>query len=156
MDSDIQADCEGYNRRFPTVDNMPGKKFNSIDEDQVDSGLGSLGYFSGNLNSLEDDFSPAEMKDELQAQKQTDKDSFDIVNSFRGLDIKAPVTTDSSRCDSGIGDDRCSSIDSVSIDSHSKIQNEPTFWSASHRFTPEQVMDIFKGDEDGDRYVKYS
>lgn len=162
MDNDIQADCEGYHRRFPAnANNMAGKKFNSIDEDQVDSGLGSLGYFSGNLSSLEDDFSPVEIKDELkEAHKQTEKGSFDIVNSFRGLDIKAPPSTDSSRCDSGIGDDRPSDppSDSINIASHSKVQTDSTstIWSAGHRFTPEQVVDIFRGDEDGDSHLHLS
>jgi len=179
MEGDIQADCEGYgnvsNRRFRAANEMSNKKFSSID-DQIDSGLGSLGYHSGNHESL--DFVDEE---KYSSQPQERKaSSYDIVNSFRGLDIKTQSHTDSSdRCDSGLGQERLSSIQSdssrcdsgvladtsriSSVQAENRpiprvpVQYEPWVPFASQsRFTSEQVMDLFRGDEDGDNHLHLS
>ncbi|XP_005111546.1 NF-kappa-B inhibitor alpha [Aplysia californica] len=157
MEDDIQADCEGYghgNSRRLHAANMSTKKFNSI-EDQEDSALGSLGYVSGDLNSLSIVDFPV-VEEEKEQEQQKNNPSFDIVDSFRGLDIVGRAQsqssqTDSNRCDSGLVEDR-PSIDSVER-CESNIRKE--HW-VSPNFSSEQVMDIFRGDEDGDNHLHLS
>jgi len=196
----MDGDCAEYGnlRRFREPKEMSNKKFNSLD-DQIDSGLGSLGYHSGSLDYLEESDRLSSVPEQQNQTAHNKNASYDnIVNSLRGLDIKTNVHSDSSsRCDSGLGQERLSSIPSLSqsqtsvLDSNSNrrdsgvivdksrvsgVQAEPSqnlpsqhlpltsqqhyerwvpFASHSH-FTSEQVMDIFRGDEDGDNHLHLS
>lgn len=76
--------------------------------------------------------------------------SFDnVVSRIRGLDIAPKSTSNSkdSRCDSGIIDERVDSIDS-----QYNSQDEPWI-PASSNFNSLQIIDIFRGDEDGDNHL---
>ena len=151
MESDIQADREGYgnDRRIRSA-NMAHTKFSTleVDEDQVDSGLGSIGYYSGDhLDSIDslrgEKLQQIHQGHDRSVQSKRVDSGFDIVDSLRGLDIHSKSSSVSDRFDSGIEDYRSTSI--------SSIQNDSWAMPAPSRFTPEQILTIFMGDEDGDK-----
>lgn len=106
----------------------------SLQEDRVDSGLSSMGFISEEL-SLDNIQSETE-----SANKSVN--SLELEKSISNLNIDSS----SDRCDSGINVDECTSF------SEEKSQDDRSNRSAppSH-FTVEQIDEIFRGDEDGDK-----
>ena len=163
---DIETDCEGYgnhrsNRKGPLSPDPRNTslKFPSIEE-RNDSGLGSLGYFSQEFNSG----SLSLLEEELRGQKSEPSDtgiplhpdkvngsssnsgtalSTDLANSLSRLNIGSFDNKVSEQCDSGLDD-------SVLAARAYLTQCANLHWVSPH-FTPDQILEIFRGDEDGDK-----
>lgn len=107
----------------------------SIQDEQIDSGLSS-GYFSGEFNE-------ESSKDDLQSAIKS-VSSVELESDISKLNIDCS----SDRCDSGINDvyaDEC-------ISSEPEIsQKVKDITPLSSHFTVQQIDEIFRGDEDGDK-----
>ncbi|RUS76909.1 hypothetical protein EGW08_015312 [Elysia chlorotica] len=164
---DTEKDCEGYgnhrlNHREPiSPDPRNSSKFSSLEE-RNDSGLGSLGYFSqefnsGSLSLLEEEekVQKAEPRDrprEISLHPETDSGttptfSTDLENSLSRLNIGSIKNKAFEQCDSGLDEHE---RDSVLAARSYLTQCANLHWVSPH-FTPDQILEIFRGDEDGDK-----
>ena len=162
---DIEKDCEGYdhqrtNQKGPmSPDPRSCSKFSSLEE-RNDSGLGSLGYFSLEFNSG----SLSQLEEEQNVQKAEPRDtsislhpdndsgststfSTDLANSLSRLNIGSLKNKVLEQCDSGLDDHE---RDSVLAARTYLTQCANLHWVSPH-FTPDQILEIFRGDEDGDK-----
>uniref|UniRef100_A0A0B7AW47 Uncharacterized protein n=1 Tax=Arion vulgaris TaxID=1028688 RepID=A0A0B7AW47_9EUPU len=149
---DIETDCvvNEYDKRYLHFPHSEmSRKLSS--NDQIDSGLESLGYFSGdhdNLSSLnvKEDLIKNVKDGESEVSEQSHSHDFSLENSLSKLNISSTCNK-SDRCDSGVDDvNRFESTDSIT-----RLTN----WVSPH-FSPEQILDIFRGDEDGDNHLHLS
>lgn len=119
------------------------KKHTMDDQMQNDSGLGSIGYFSGELNTPS-----LNVKEDITRLSDNNNTSeprvFSLESSLSNLNISSSCKSDTDRCDSGLDEEKpFESTDSI-------IKPENCHWVSGH-FSTEQVLDIFRGDEDGDK-----
>ncbi|GFR94613.1 inhibitor protein kappa B-like protein [Elysia marginata] len=175
---DIEKDSEGYGVHHP---NQKGPlspdprassfKFASLEE-RNDSGLGSLGYFSQEFNS--DSLSLLEEEQNTPEEEQRDRSadsgiplhpdkvnksgsltsvSADLANSLSRLNIQGSLKSKVlEQCDSGLDDHE---RDSVLAARAYLTQCANLHWVSPH-FTPDQILEIFRGDEDGDNHLHLS
>ncbi|CAG5128063.1 unnamed protein product [Candidula unifasciata] len=131
---DIDVDCADY-FKSPVV----SKKHTAFDQPEDDS----LGYFSGELNTAS-----LNLKDDMSGQTRLIENSeprvFSLESSLSKLNISSSCKSDSDQCDSGVVVEKpFESTDSVT-------KPESCHWVSTH-FSSDQILDIFRGDEDGDK-----
>jgi ankyrin repeat protein len=144
---DIETDCAGYeNQRHMVIDHnhLSSKKL-SLD-DHIDSDI-SIGYFSGEHNSPSLNFNEDVTVAEKTVVESKLPHIFSLENSLSKLNLSSNCEIKSDRCDSGLEDDKQEEyITSITRNN---------YWVSTH-FSPEQILDIFRGDEDGDNHLHMS
>ncbi|GFO48213.1 inhibitor protein kappa b-like protein [Plakobranchus ocellatus] len=168
MEDNIDTDREGYgnlrgNFKGPlSPDPRSSVKFQSIEE-RNDSGLGSLGYSSldynhASLSQLEEEQNDS--KENISIPLHPDKAidsgsnftlSTDLANSLSRLNIGSLENKLFEQCDSGVDDEK----DSLLAARPLLTQCSNLHW-VSPKFTPNQIVEIFRGDEDGDTHLHLS
>lgn len=179
---DIEKDSMIYhgNRRSNHKDQLlPDSRNTSFKlasmEERNDSGLGSLGYFSQEFNS--DSISNFGEEQNIQQTGQKDRftdpsiplhpdkvnnpsstsslsssSSTDLANSLSRLNIGSLKSKVLDQCDSGLEDHE---RDSILAARAYLTQLANLHWVSPH-FTPDQILEIFRGDEDGDNHLHLS
>lgn len=140
-DIETDSDSYGYQERGPHPGQTEMSKKLAMD-DQIDSGLGSLGYFSGepnllSLNTIDEEVNSKTVQSEPPLMCS-------LESSLSKLNISSGCGSKSDRCDSGLEDEKQLKL------TDSEARTEDFNWVSSY-FSPEQVVDIFRGDEDGDK-----
>lgn len=143
---DIEADGDSYSyeeRGTHPVQTVMSKKL-AID-DQIDSGIESLGYFSGETNISLGTIDEEARRNIVQGEQPQ---ICSLESSLSKL-IISNVCSKPDRCDSGLEDEKQFKL----TDSDTRPENYN--WVSSN-FSQEQVIDIFRADEDGDNHLHLS
>ncbi|CAL1545788.1 unnamed protein product [Lymnaea stagnalis] len=124
------------------------RKQGSLMDDQIDSGLGSInsiGYYSGELNfSVEEDQYKRKFTD---VSSPSNLGSVDLASKLSDMKIESDST---GQCDSGLEEPIQISLE------HTVDELFPRETWCSPNFSPQQVVEIFRGDEDGDNHLHLS
>lgn len=124
------------------------RKQGSLMDDRIDSGLGSInsiGYYSGEINfSVEEEHYRGKFTDVSSA---SNLGSVDLASKLSDMKIESDST---GQCDSGLEEPLHISSE------HSVDELFPRETWCSPNFSPQQVVEIFRGDEDGDNHLHLS
>uniref|UniRef100_A0A0B6Y8D8 Uncharacterized protein n=1 Tax=Arion vulgaris TaxID=1028688 RepID=A0A0B6Y8D8_9EUPU len=143
---DIEADCEGYRYadegRLRPFHSDISKKHNM--EEHVDSGLGSIGYLSADLNSLS---LSEDLKDSSQSQV-----SLENFRSKPNVSSTSSGCKESDRFDSGLDNEILIEFADIA---KTETEHDDCHWVSPH-FSTEQIVVMFTEDEDGDNDLHMS
>ncbi|XP_059160323.1 NF-kappa-B inhibitor alpha-like isoform X2 [Physella acuta] len=115
----------------------------SLIEERIDSGLGSLGYVSSDTSNLSIAEEPV-TDNTASRSRSVEKNTVDLSHQLSLISIDSLKEN----CDSGVDENFISNLRSP--DSQ-VLEN----WS-SPSFSAEQIVEIFRGDEDGDNHLHLS